>query len=117
MGFYQPTHLSDVRATFCNKIGTQEPCLGRSPAWPLLKEQETKDRRSIIHRFQAAIVESPGGVSPPGAPKAVHDPLGGTPWHTGSVSHLRLPSRCSARLAPRMGLAKPRTHDCYCSRP
>src|SRR5262245_47550286 len=32
----------------------------RSPAWPVLKEQETKDRRSITHRIQAAI--DPGCV-------------------------------------------------------
>src|SRR5262245_53969345 len=33
--------------SFYNKIGTQEPCRSRPPAWPVLKEQETNDRGSI----------------------------------------------------------------------
>ena len=35
-------------------LGTQEPCRSRSPAWAVLKEQETNDRGSITHRIQAA---------------------------------------------------------------
>src|SRR5262245_6899402 len=55
--------------------GTQEPYLGRSPAWPLLKEQENKDRRSITHRFQAAIAESAQGISPRAAHRSGLEPL------------------------------------------
>jgi hypothetical protein len=37
-----------------SEVGTQEPYLSRSPAWPELKEQETKHRGSITHRIRAA---------------------------------------------------------------
>src|SRR5262245_46758861 len=32
-------------------FGTEEPCLSRSPAWPVLNEQETRERGSIAYRM------------------------------------------------------------------
>jgi len=43
--------------------GSQEVCLSRSLAWPVLKDKETNDRGSATHRIQAAI--DPGRVKTP----------------------------------------------------
>ena len=44
-----------------------------------------------VYARQAGIVESPGGVSPPGAPKTVHDPL--------EFTRLPMPGRCHDIMA------------------
>ena len=52
------TYLHDLHGVileFWSGCGTQEPYLSRSPAWPVIEGAETKDRRSIAHRIQAAI--------------------------------------------------------------
>jgi len=42
---------------------------------PWFKTAGDEEFRELYQRQLAALVESPGGISPPGAPRTVHDPL------------------------------------------
>jgi hypothetical protein len=47
----QPGHRAVPLLQLLTTVGTKEPCVSRSRAWPVLKEQETDDRASIPHRI------------------------------------------------------------------
>src|SRR5262249_46710120 len=71
-GFSQKIRRS-ATFDFCNTIGTKRTYRGKRSLVRFWGEADMA-RPPLTYR-SVADAESPGGISPPGAPRTVHDPL------------------------------------------
>ncbi len=80
--------VSDGHPGLCELIGTDIiECPLSAELRPLVPQQPTRPARSPT----SADVESPGGISPPGAPRTVREPLGSYGSRCSAVDMLKAP--------------------------